>query len=146
NYARPHAGNQCARGARVYGTGHHRTRVVTQRRRDDANPKLRPRRLQVAGSIGLKMLYAHRILCCVLSVFFVCAASYALDERQTALAAELHDKGWILYSAKSDNGTWDLFVMRPDGSDARNLTNTADIEEAAPRFSPNSDRILYRAL
>ncbi|MBM3290247.1 MAG: hypothetical protein FJY92_08865, partial [Candidatus Hydrogenedentes bacterium] len=55
-------------------------------------------------------------------------------------------KGWIIYSAKSGNGTWDLFLMRPDGSDARNLTNTPDIEEAAPRFSPASDRILYRAL
>ncbi len=100
----------------------------------------------MAGSICVKMLRARRIFFFVLSVLFVSVGSHALDERGTALASELHDKGWILYSAKSDNGTWDLFMMRPNGSDAHNLTNTPGIEEAAPRFSPNSDRILYRSL
>jgi Tol biopolymer transport system component len=84
------------------------------------------------------------LVLCVLYVPFFFAI--AADDPATALAQEIHDKGWIVYSAKADNGTWDLFVMRPDGSDARNLTNTPDIEEAAPRFSPTSDRILYRAL
>lgn len=82
----------------------------------------------------------------------ICAimvAAYAVAFAQSPvdlLAQEIHDKGWIVLSAKSDNGTWDLFLMRPDGSDRRNISNTPDTEEAAPRFSPNSDRILYREL
>lgn len=64
----------------------------------------------------------------------------------SALADEVRSKGWILFSARSDNGTWDLYLARPDGSSARNLTNTPEYEEAAPRFSPDSSRILYRRL
>ncbi|GMV93286.1 MAG: hypothetical protein AMXMBFR82_30640 [Candidatus Hydrogenedentota bacterium] len=63
-----------------------------------------------------------------------------------ALAEEVASKGWIVYSARAGNGTWDLFLARPDGSAARNITNTADHEEAAPRFAPNGTRILYRRL
>ncbi len=68
------------------------------------------------------------------------------DPRVVALAQEIAGKGWIIYSARSNNGTWDLFMSRPDGSAARNLTNTPECEEAAPRFAPNSTRILYRRL
>ena len=59
----------------------------------------------MAGSICVKMLRARCIIFFVLSVLFVSVGSNALDDRETALASELHDKGWILYSAKSDNGT-----------------------------------------
>ena len=66
--------------------------------------------------------------------------------RVTALAKEVAEKGWLVYGARSRNGTWDLFVSRPDGSHARNITNTAAYEEAAPRFSPDGNRMLYRQL
>ena len=36
--------------------------------------------------------------------------------------------------------------MRPDGSDIRNLTNTPEINEGLPRFSPDGTRILYRRI
>jgi Tol biopolymer transport system component len=36
--------------------------------------------------------------------------------------------------------------MRPDGSAVRNITNTPEFEEAAPRFSPDGRRLLYRRL
>jgi hypothetical protein len=29
--------------------------------------------------------------------------------------------GWIVYSAKTGGGDWDLFLMRPDGSNRRNI-------------------------
>ena len=74
------------------------------------------------------------------------AAYSASDDGTAALAQEVASKGWIIYGARSDNGTWDLFLSRPDGSAVRNLTNTPDHEEAAPRFSPDSSRILYRRL
>ena len=60
-----------------------------------------------------------------------------------ALAAEVRDKGWIVYSAPSGGGDWDLFVMRPDGSDRVNLTRTPDFSEAAGRFSPDGRRLLF---
>ena len=60
-----------------------------------------------------------------------------------ALRAELHDRGWLAFSAKTKAGDWDLFLMRPDGSDRRPLTNTRDYNEAGARFSPDDRRLLY---
>ncbi len=68
------------------------------------------------------------------------------DPAVIALAGELHDKGWIAYSARSAAGDWDIFLMRPDGSDSRNITNTPETNEAAPRFSPDGKKMLYRRL
>lgn len=65
------------------------------------------------------------------------------DARIIALANEVHSKGWIIYSARTDKGDWDLFLMRPDGSDCRNITNTPVFNEAAARFSPDGQKILY---
>lgn len=62
------------------------------------------------------------------------------------LAEEVRDKGWLVYCARGGNGTWDLFASRPDGSAARNLTNTPDWEEAGPSFSNDGKKLLYRRL
>lgn len=70
-----------------------------------------------------------------------------IDEKEiTKLREEIRDKGWITYSSRTDNGTWDIILARPDGSNRTNLTNTPDFEEAAPRFSPDGGRMLYRRL
>lgn len=68
------------------------------------------------------------------------------DERVGQLTEEVRTKGWIVYSARSDNGTWDLFLSRPDGSLSRNITNTPEYEEAAPMFSRDGKKLLYRQL
>ncbi len=68
----------------------------------------------------------------------------AQEDRVAQLAKEVAGKGWIAYAARGDNGTWDLFLMRPDGSERRNITNTSDYEEGGPRFSPDGTRLLYR--
>jgi len=62
------------------------------------------------------------------------------------LAREVRDKGWIVYSARSVKGDWDLFLVRPDGSGVRNITHTPDFSEAAPRFSYDGSKMLYRRL
>jgi Tol biopolymer transport system component len=62
------------------------------------------------------------------------------------LAAEVRDVGWIAYGALSGSGDWDLFVMRPDGSERRALTRTREYNEAGPRFSPDGRRLLYHRL
>ena len=59
------------------------------------------------------------------------------------LARELHDRGWIVFSAKGDRGDWDLYEMRPDGSDRRQLTDTPDFNEAGARYSRDGQRLLY---
>lgn len=66
------------------------------------------------------------------------------DPQAANLAREIHDKGWIVYGARSPKGDWDLFLCRPDGSDARNITSTPDHSEGAPRFSPDGRKMLYR--
>jgi len=73
-------------------------------------------------------------------------AQLAEDNEASKLREEVRDKGWLSYSSRSDNGTWDVFLSRPDGSQRRNITNTPDYEEAAPRFSPAGDKLLYRRL
>jgi Tol biopolymer transport system component len=66
-----------------------------------------------------------------------------LAEESHRLAAELHDKGWLVFSAKTDRGDWDLFRMRPDGGDRRTMTDTPEFNEAGPRFSRDGKKLLY---
>ena len=61
-------------------------------------------------------------------------------------ALEIRNKGWIVYCARGDNGTWDLFASRPDGSSRQNVSNTPDYEEAGPSFSQDGERLLFRRL
>lgn len=77
----------------------------------------------------------------------IAAVTAAAQDEQTAqLAQEIAGKGWIAFSARSKNGTWDLFLMRPDGSQLRNITNTPDTEEAAPLFTQDGKKMLYRRM
>src|SRR5438034_8722960 len=64
----------------------------------------------------------------------------------TRLADEVRGLGWIVFSARSEQGDWDLFLMRPDGSRRRTLTHTPEWNEAAPQFSRDGKRLLYRRL
>ncbi len=66
--------------------------------------------------------------------------------QQAELRSEVAAKGWIAYSARSKNGSWDLFVSRPDGTSRRVLTDTPDFEEAAPRWSLDGRQLLYRRI
>ena len=60
-----------------------------------------------------------------------------------ALANALHDCGWILFSNKTEQGDWDLFRVRPDGTDRQNLTDTPEFNEAGARYSRDGKRLLY---
>ena len=60
--------------------------------------------------------------------------SAAQDDKMAQLAKEVGGKGWIVYASRGDNGTWDLFLMRPDGSGRRNITNTPDYRGRRPAF------------
>jgi Tol biopolymer transport system component len=66
------------------------------------------------------------------------------DADAQKLRAEVAGKGWLLFSAKTDGGDYDLFLSRPDGSEKRNLTQTPGANEFGGRFSPDGKRMLYR--
>lgn len=68
------------------------------------------------------------------------------DVSATLLAQEVHNKGWIVFCGRSDKGDWDLFLCRPDGSGLHNITKTSEYNEAAPQFSRDGHRLLYRRL
>lgn len=94
-------------------------------------------------------MYAKRILALTLPMagtLLTFAPASQAGEYDATLAAEVAEKGWIVYSARADNATWDLFLIRPDGSAIHNLTRSPDYEEAAPRFSPDGTRLLYRRM
>lgn len=79
----------------------------------------------------------------------VLAASTALHaevavERAKLISALRVSPHKILYEAYEKNN-WELFVMKPDGSDKRNLTRTADIHELYPQASPDGKRICFLA-
>jgi Tol biopolymer transport system component len=61
----------------------------------------------------------------------------------TELRSELRGKGWIAYSARSSAGDWDLFAMRPDGSERQAITQTRQYNEGGVRFSPDGSRLLF---
>jgi hypothetical protein len=68
----------------------------------------------------------------------------AADDAVAQLGHELAGLGWIVYSARTAQGDYDLFLARPDGSRIRNLTGTPQFNEFGGRFSPDGARMLYR--
>jgi Tol biopolymer transport system component len=70
-------------------------------------------------------------------------ATPTIGNEVSRLAGELHSLGWLAFSAKTEQGDWDLFLMRPDGTDRTPLTNTPEFNEAGARFSPDGQQLLY---
>ena len=46
-------------------------------------------------------------------------------------------------SGDDDPSVWDVFTIRPDGTDLTNVTTTADTDEGAVTWSPDSERLAY---
>jgi Tol biopolymer transport system component len=93
----------------------------------------------------------HRYLCVASLLLAAGLASAGTppkyeDSHVAELAKEVRGKGWIVYSDWTEQGNWDLFLMRPDGSQIRNITNSPDFHEMGGRFSPDGRRILYRRI
>jgi hypothetical protein len=88
-------------------------------------------------------------ICALLTLVFSLSsmASAADPAPEVArLADEVRGKGWIVFPARSEQGDWELFLMRPDGSQYRALTRTPEWNEAAPQFPRDGTRLLYRRL
>lgn len=74
------------------------------------------------------------------------AAEAAPSPEVGRLAAEVRPLGWVAFSARSPRGDWDIYAMRPDGTDVRNLTNAPETEDFYPLFSRDGRQLLYRAM
>jgi Tol biopolymer transport system component len=93
-------------------------------------------------------------ICTLCLLLWVMAAAAAVGaEPQTSpvdpvakLAEEVKSLGWIVFSARSASGDFDLYLSRPDGSDLRRLTDTREYHELGGRFSPDGTKMLYRRL
>lgn len=63
------------------------------------------------------------------------------DDRETD-AVWSHDGKWIVYQSDRDGAEiYDLYAIPGDGGEAINLTNTPEISETSPVFSPDGSRI-----
>ncbi len=80
----------------------------------------------------------------ILLIAAVLISATAHGESEEDLAAEVRGKGWIVFSARSEKGDWDLFAMRPDGSERFPMTETPDWSEFLPRFTADGGACLYR--
>lgn len=78
------------------------------------------------------------------AIVLVSAQSPLPDPAAHELAREVANAGWILFSAKTISGDYDLFLSRPDGSAKRNVTGTPNQDEYGGRFAPDNRRILFR--
>ncbi|MHB8867073.1 MAG: TolB family protein, partial [Pirellulaceae bacterium] len=99
---------------------------------------------------------ASWILAFSLSFFIAPAAPHAASQTPVetvggagalrALADEVSTLGWVVYSARSEQGDWDIHCCRPNGADVRNLTRTRQTNEFSPQVSRDGRRLLYRRL
>ena len=69
------------------------------------------------------------LILALLASFTALARAADLSPEVALLAAEVRGMGWIVFPARSEQGDWDLFLMRPDGSQRRALTQTPDWSE-----------------
>jgi len=73
-------------------------------------------------------------------------ASPAGQDDVQRLASELHDQGWLVFSSKTERGDWDLFRMRPDGTDRHKFIDMPEFNEGGARFSPEGKQVLFYRL
>jgi TolB protein len=53
------------------------------------------------------------------------------------------DGNWIAFASLRDSLYWELYVMRPDGSDVQRLTWWEDASDLSPSWSPDATRLAF---
>jgi Tol biopolymer transport system component len=80
----------------------------------------------------------------VMSVAFLLAAGSARPDEES-WEQSLGTSGFEIVFEHYEDGNWDLFISKPDGSGARNLTRSPDMNEMYPQVSPDGSRIAFVA-
>jgi Tol biopolymer transport system component len=84
-----------------------------------------------------------RFVFCFAVAFASWHSPFVARELAAADVAELADLPCrILFEAYGDQN-WDIWSIRPDGSDRRNVTQTADQHELYPQASPDGSKICF---
>ncbi len=79
-----------------------------------------------------------RVLGFAVLVWFLCSQAGRSDQTSELQALPCH----LLFEAY-DNQNWDLWTIRPDGSERTNLTNTPEVHELYPQASPDGKLIAF---
>lgn len=65
------------------------------------------------------------------------------DEAKDHSPAWSPDGEWIAFASVRDSLYWELYLMRPDGSDVQRLTWWEDASDLSPTWSPDGTRIAF---
>ena len=69
--------------------------------------------------------------------------SLTQDEARDHSPAWSPDGAWIAFASLRDSLYWELYVMRPDGSDVQRLTWWEDASDLSPSWSPDGTRMAF---
>ena len=69
--------------------------------------------------------------------------SLTTDEARDHSPAWSPDGAWIAFASLRDSLYWELYVMRPDGSDVQRLTWWEDASDLSPSWSPDGTRLAF---
>src|SRR5262249_4918367 len=89
-------------------------------------------------------------VCLTAGLAFLCEAR-SDDKKDTGapetkeLLTELKSYPHKLVYETNRDGNWELYVCDADGSNAKNLTNTKDVDELYPKPSPDGTKICFVA-
>lgn len=103
------------------------------------NPgSVRGERNVIMNNTGLRIHYL--VLGLILSLHALAATALAAGED---LAQELKQVPYRIVYESYQEGNWDLFTMRADGSDRQSLTHTPNVNELCPHVSPDGSKICF---
>ena len=104
------------------------------------------RLLQIRTWQGWSILLTLTCLAVSFGLFHAVAAAQprqCLSEPSADLLSELRNyRHKVIYECNRD-GNWELYLVKADGSDPVNLTNTPDVDELYPRPSPDGTKVCF---
>jgi hypothetical protein len=71
------------------------------------------------------------------------AVNLTQEEAKDHSPAWSPDGDWIAFASLRDSRYWELYVMRPDGSDVQRLTWWEDASDLSPSWSPDGTRLAF---
>lgn len=74
------------------------------------------------------------------------ASSESAEQGCAVLASEVRSNGWLVFSSRTARGDWDLFRMRPDGSERNKFLDMPGFNEGGARFSPDGEHVVFYRL